>query len=80
MSFSYRFLSPIAATLAKTLSPRDDLKSVLVRVASGLSVTKLLEALNETTEFENEMSKRMAMPVGCANLEIAFTRNHLSRT
>lgn len=42
---------------------RDDLKSVLVRVASGLNVTKLLEALNATTDFEIEMSRKMGMPV-----------------
>jgi hypothetical protein len=42
---------------------RDDLKSVLVRVASGLSVAKLLDALNLTTDFELEMARRMSMPV-----------------
>lgn len=32
-------------------------------MASGLSVAKLLEALNLTTEFEQETAKRMGMPV-----------------
>lgn len=39
------------------------MKSILVRVASGLSVAKLLEALNQTTEFEQETAKRLGMPV-----------------
>lgn len=43
--------------------PRDDLKSVLVRVASGLNVTKLLEALNMTTEFEHDMERKLGMKV-----------------
>ena len=43
---------------------RDDLKSVLVRVASGLNVTKLLEALNMTTEFEHDMERKLGMKVG----------------
>ena len=38
---------------------RDDLKSVLVRVASGLTVAQLLEALKETKEFQAEMTQRL---------------------
>ena len=36
---------------------------MLVRVASGLNVTKLLEALNMTTEFEHDMERKLGMKV-----------------
>lgn len=56
------------------VSHRDDLKSVLVRVASGLNVVKLLEGLNTTTDFEVEMSRKMGMSVSLhSTIVLRFT-------
>jgi hypothetical protein len=57
----WKVLHCLAASFAAVT--KDDLKSVLVRVASGLDVKRLLDALNEATEFESEMSKKLQMPV-----------------
>lgn len=46
-----------------TLFRRDDLKSVLAKAASGLQVGLLLEALQQTTEFEREIARKYSMPV-----------------
>lgn len=54
---------PQAITGAFAAVTRDDLKSLLVRVAGGLDVKKLLEALSETVEFEGEIERKFGASV-----------------
>lgn len=42
---------------------RNDLKSVLAKAPTGLQVGLLLEALQQTTDFERELSRKYSMSV-----------------
>jgi len=47
---------------------RDDLKTVLAKTASHISVALLLDALQATVDFEKEASRKFGLTVRCPSL------------